>query len=294
MPLKKDKLPKFIQSIWNFIDIIIQLDFYGMAAEMGFWFMIGSFPFLLFLTALFAWLGKKAVMYPILNFINTVAPPDVARLINSVLDEAMIFKQGTLIAVIGFIITVALASNAIAVIIKGLNRALKIEETRSFLYTRTLSVLMVFVNAFVLFMSVNILILGKVILDFCAQNNIILYATADVISFLRWPAMIAVIFLVFWVNYYILPALEGDEKIKIKTSIPGAFFLSTFWLLGSWCFSLYLSNLNAYNKVYGTIGAVAILMVWLYYTSLLILLGGLLNSKYHDKLLKKAEEKAQK
>lgn len=294
MQLNKEKLPKFVQSIWNFIDTIIQLDFYGMAAEMGFWFMIGIFPFLLFLTALFAWLGKKAVMYPILTFISTVAPPDVARLINSVLDEAMIFKQGTLIAVIGFIITVALASNAIAVIIKGLNRALKIEETRSFIYTRTLSVLMVFVNALVLFMSVNILLLGKVILDFCVQNNLILYGTADMISFLRWPSMIAVICLIFWVNYYILPALEGDEKIKIKTSIPGAIFLCIFWLLGSWCFSIYLSNLNAYNKVYGTIGAVAILMVWLYYTSLLILLGGQLNSKYHDYLVKKADEKAQK
>ena len=137
----------------------------------------------------------------------------------------------------------------------------------------------------------NILILGKVILDFCTQKGMILYSTADIISFLRWPAMIAVICLVLWVNYYILPALEGNEKIKIKTALPGAIFLCTFWLLGSWCFSLYLSNLNAYNKVYGTIGAVAILMVWLYYTSLLILLGGLINSKYHEYLVKKSEEK---
>ena len=294
MRLNKNKFPKFIQSIWTFIETIIELDFYGIAAEMGFWFMIGIFPFLLFLTALFAWLGKKTVMYPIITFISTVAPPDVARLITSVLDEAMIFKQGTLIAVIGFIITVALASNAIAAIIKGLNRSLKVPETRSFIYTRTLSVLMVFVNALVLFMSVNILLLGKVILDFCTQNGIILYSTADIIVFLRWPAMIAVICLVLWVNYYILPALEGDEKIKIKTSLPGAVFLCVFWLLGSWCFSIYLSNLNAYNKVYGTIGAVAILMVWLYYTSLLILLGGLINSKYHEYLVKKAEEKEQK
>lgn len=284
MQFDKNKLPKFAQSIWEFIETIIQQDFYGMAAEMGFWFMIGIFPFLLFLTALFAWLGKKAVMYPILDFINTVAPPDVARLIINVLDEAMIFKQGTLIAVIGFIITIALASNAIAVIIKGLNRALKIEETRSFLYTRTLSVLMVFVNAFVLFISVNILILGKVVLDFLAQKHFILNFTADLISVARWPAMIIIICLIFWVNYYVLPALEGNENIKLKTSLPGAVFLCIFWLLGSWCFSLYLSNLNAYNKVYGTIGAVAILMVWLYYTSLLILLGGQINSKYYLRL----------
>ena len=75
MQVDKNKLPKFARGIWDFIETIIQQDFYGMAAEMGFWFMIGIFPFLLFLTALFAWLGKKTVMYPILDFINTVARP---------------------------------------------------------------------------------------------------------------------------------------------------------------------------------------------------------------------------
>ena len=55
-------------------------------------------------------------------------------------------------------------------------------------------------------------------------------------------------------------------------------------MLGSWCFSLYLSNINAYNKVYGTIGAVAILMVWLYYTSLIILVGGEINSRVYNRL----------
>ena len=60
-------------------------------------------------------------------------------------------------------------------------------------------------------------------------------------------------------------------------------------MLGSWCFSLYLSNLNTYNKVYGTIGAFAILMVWLYYTSLIMLIGGEVNSRMYLRLNKKEE-----
>ena len=47
--------------------------------------------------------------------------------------------------------------------------------------------------------------------------------------------------------------IEGNDKIKLKSVLPGTLFFSFFWMLGSWCFSLYLSNLNAYNKVYGTI-----------------------------------------
>ena len=140
---------KYIEDL---IKKIIAQDFCGVAAEMAFWFILGLFPFLLFLTSLFAWIGKKALITPILHFITNIAPKDVATLILNTLNEAMIFKQGKLIAIFGLIITIALAGNAIAVIIKGLNRAYAIEETRNFIYTRFLSIIMVFINSLALFL----------------------------------------------------------------------------------------------------------------------------------------------
>ena len=275
-------MKKYIISL---VKKIIDQDFCGVAAEMAFWFILGVFPFLLFLTSLFAWLGKKTLVAPILNFINNIAPKDVASLIVNTLNEAMIFKQGTLIAIIGLCITIALSANAIAVIIKGLNRAYAIEETRSFIYTRTLSVLMVFLNAMVLFLVVNLIVLGKVFLDFMLQYTILSKLSVDIISIARWPVSYIALAFLSMGNYYILPAIEGNDKIRFKSILPGTFFFSLFWMLGSWCFSLYLSNLNAYNKVYGTIGAVAILMVWLYYTSLILLVGGEINSRVYQKLI---------
>ena len=273
--------------IISLVKKIIDQDFFGVAAEMAFWFILGVFPFLLFMTSLFAWLGKKTLMAPIIDFITNIAPKDVASLIVNTLNEAMIFKQGKLIAIIGLCITIALSANAIAVIIKGLNRAYAIEETRSFIYTRTLSVLMVFLNAMVLFVVVNLIVLGKVFLDFMLQYTILSQFSVDIISIVRWPvSYVALAFLALG-NYYILPAIEGNDKIRFKSILPGTFFFSLFWMLGSWCFSLYLSNLNAYNKVYGTIGAVAILMVWLYYTSLIVLVGGEINSRVYQKLNQK-------
>jgi membrane protein len=273
--------------IISLVKKIIDQDFFGVAAEMAFWFILGVFPFLLFMTSLFAWLGKKTLMAPIIDFITNIAPKDVASLIVNTLNEAMIFKQGKLIAIIGLCITIALSANAIAVIIKGLNRAYAIEERRSFIYTRTLSVLMVFLNAMVLFVVVNLIVLGKVFLDFMLQYTILSQFSVDIISIVRWPvSYVALAFLALG-NYYILPAIEGNDKIRFKSILPGTFFFSLFWMLGSWCFSLYLSNLNAYNKVYGTIGAVAILMVWLYYTSLIVLVGGEINSRVYQKLNQK-------
>ncbi len=61
------------------------------------------------------------------------------------------------------------------------------------------------------------------------------------------------------------------------------------WLIGSWAFSIYINNLHTYNFVYGTIAGFAILMIWLYYTSILMLVGGQINSQLFDKLERKEE-----
>ncbi len=271
--------------ITNLIQKIIQADFPGMAAEMAFMFILGIFPFLLFLTSLFAWLGKKALMNPILNFIGAITPTDVANLINNTLNEAMIFHQGRLIAIIGLFITVALAANAIAVITKGLNRAYALDEHRPFWYIRLLSILMVFANAFVLFISVNLIIFGKIILEFLINYTTLSNLLVDIIIFSRWPVSFMALYCMAFINYYMLPAVVGHEKIKRKSALPGTLFFCVFWLLGSWSYSLYLTNLNTYNKVYGTIGAFAIMMVWLFYTSLIILIGGEINSQVYQKLV---------
>ncbi len=276
--------------IESLIKKIIDQDFCGVAAEMAFWFILGLFPFLLFLTSLFAWLGKKTLIIPILTFLTNIAPKDVASLILDTLNEAMIFKQGVLIAVFGIVITIALSSNAIAVIIKGLNRAYAIEETRNFVYTRALSVLMVFMNSLALFLAINLIVLGKVILNFMIEYTALSQLSIDIISIVRWPVSYLALAFCAIGNYYFLPCIEGNDKIKFKSVLPGTLFFSFFWMLGSWCFSLYLSNLNAYNKVYGTIGAVAIMMVWMYYTSLIILVGGEVNSRVYNRLLAKKND----
>ena len=275
---------KYIESL---IKKIIDQDFFGVAAEMAFWFVLGLFPFLLFLTALFGWMGKKTLISPILTFITNVAPKDVSNIILNTLEEAMIFNQGTLIAIFGFCITIWLSSNALAVIIKGLNKAYAIEETRSFIFTSVLSILMVFINSLLLFLAVNLIVLGKVFLDFMMHYTILSQLSIDLISVLRWPVAYLALAVCAMSNYFILPCIEGNDRIKFRSVLPGTLFFCLFWMLGSWCFSLYLSNLNTYNKVFGTIGAFAILMVWLYYTSLIMLVGGEVNSRVYARLMNK-------
>lgn len=280
----------FIIALKRLIISIIENDFYGMAAEMGFMMVIGIFPFMLLLMAVFGWMGNKSYMDPILLGLSSIMPEQAMNLILTVLSEVMIFEQGGTLAIIGILVTIILSTNGVAVVLKGLNRAYKVEETRNFVYTRILSLIMVFVNTLVLFLSINLIIFGKVFINFAVNHLHMSKQIALMLLTLRWPVAFLALYVMAFLSYYILPDLRGNEAYKRASALPGSLFFCTFWLVGSWGFSVYVNNLKTYNFVYGIIGAFIVLMVWLYYTSLLLLIGGEINSQVYNRLERKAEE----
>lgn len=277
-------IEKTVNYLKNLINRIIIDDFMGMAAEMGFWFAIGIFPFMLFMMSFFSIMGKKSLFTPIIAFLDSVAPTDSVNLIKEVLNEVLIFEHGGIVAVFGFFITVFLSSNAIFCIIKGLNRPLGIDEHRNLISTRILSILMVFVNVFVMFITINLIIFGKVLVQFALNFINIPLGAINIFLVSRWFVSFIALYIMAYLNYFLLPAWQGSDKIKSKSSLPGTLFFCFCWMFGSWCFSLYINNLHTYNRVYGSIGAFVMLMVWLYYTSLILLVGGEVNSQAHRRL----------
>jgi len=275
---------KFIKSV---IHSVVENDFFGMASEMGFMLTIGICPLILFLTALFGYIGKHYFMNPIFVFLQNIMPADALNVIKIVLNEVFFFSKGGLIAVLGFCITLFLSTNTLAIVAKGLNRAYKIKETRNFLYSRLLALVMVFVNALVLLLSITLIIFGKVIIKFLVTYFGMTEHLANIMLFSRWPIAFLTLFILAYLSYYILPDLSGHEKLKRHSALPGSIFFCISWLIGSWGFSIYVNNLHTYNFVYGTIAGFAVMMMWLYYTSILILIGGEINSQLYEKLERK-------
>ena len=286
----RGKAYNFLKFAIRLVRSVIDNDFFGMAAEMGFMLVIGIFPFMLFLMSIFGWMGNKSLMDPVIIFLAKFMPDQAMNLIMTVLSEVMIFSQGGIMAFIGLMATTFLSMNAMAVVLKGLNRAYKVKETRNLIYTRVLSLLMILVDIMVLFLSINLIIFGRIIINFVVRHLYLSDNVAAWLMALRWPIAFAALFLMAFLSYYILPDLKGNEQFKRKSAIPGSFFFVIFWLAASWGFSIYVNNLKTYNMVYGTIGAFAVLMVWLYYTSILILIGGEINSQKYNRLNRKAEE----
>ena len=103
----------------NLVKSIIRDDYANAAGEMAYMTALGIFPFMLFLMAVFGWLGKTFFINKIIFGLSTIAPQSVIDMINGVLAEVVIFKSGKLMAIVGFFVTIFLTSNAIAVIIRA-------------------------------------------------------------------------------------------------------------------------------------------------------------------------------
>ena len=133
------------------------------------------------------------------------------------------------------------------------------------------------------------IVFGKVIVKFLVTYIGMTEHLGNIMLFVRWPIAFLTLFLLAYLSYYILPDLAGHERLRRHSALPGTIFFCISWLLGSWGFSIYINNLHTYNFVYGTIAGFAIMMMWLYYTSLLILIGGEINCQLYEKLERKDE-----
>ena len=211
------------------------------------------------------------------------------NVIHTVLNEIFFYSKSGIVAVIGFAITLFLSTNTMAIVAKGLNRAYKVKETRNFFYSRLLALVMVCVHTLILFLSITLIVFGKVIIKFLVTYIGMTQHLANILLFVRWPVAFLTLFILAYLSYYILPDLTGQEKLRRHSALPGTIFFCISWLLGSYGFSIYVNNLHTYNFVYGTIAGFAIMMMWLYYTSILILIGGEINSQLYEKLERKEE-----
>ena len=281
----------------DLITRIIKDDFMGTAAEMAFIFVLAFFPFMIFLVSIFGLLGNASRIDKIMLFLSEIAPLSAMETIENVL-TSIIQSSSKSLATIGLITSLILASNAAAVAIKGLNKAYKVKESRPFWYVRLLSIALVILNASILFFGVNLTVFAQIIIKTISEFVTIqstFIETVNTILALRWPIAFVALFIITFLNYFLMPNTETMQKrVRLLYTLPGTLFFCIFWLLASWGFGEYVNNFGSYDKVYGILGGFAVFLVWLYYTSLIVLIGGELNYQIYKKFLNIFDQKKER
>ena len=176
----------------------------------------------------------------------------------------------------GILFTIWAASGAFAALINALNRAYDVQETRPFWKVRGIAILMTLGLSVLVLIGVLLLVLGpqigRTIADVFGLEETFLL----VWDIVRWPVALFFFILVFTVAllYYFAP--DVDQPFRWIT--PGGLIGVLLWVLASVAFNFYVSNFGSYNKTYGSIGAVIVLLLYLYISSLTILFGATLNA----------------
>ncbi|MFJ7669335.1 YihY/virulence factor BrkB family protein [Lysinibacillus sp. NPDC097195] len=267
-------------------DLILRIqrvEISALGAQLAYFFLLSFFPLLIFLVTLLPYLNLETTQ--VYSFLVNLMPDEVYRLIESTLNEVLTNRNSSLLS-IGVLGTIWSASKGINALIRALNKAYD-TEGRVGLWDRGLS--LVFTIALVIVIAVVLLlpVFGQQIGHFLFSIVNIEDEFESLWRNIRWSMPPLLIFLVLMAIYWLVP--NTSPRLKIMGVWPGALFSTVAWLIVTYGFSFYISNFGNYSATYGSIGGVIILMLWLYFTGMIIIFGGVLNATMQKRALLKAE-----
>lgn len=250
----------------------------GLAAEAAYHFFFSLFPFLLFATALIGiFVDQRSTINWIMDQMARVVPDDALKLVRGVVQDVVLNNNNSGIISLGLLLTAWSGSNVFRSLMDTLNLAYDVEETRPFWKRALLSLLAVVVVGVLMVVDSTIMLGGPEIIEWLGHHLYLPTEKVDLWLVLQYPIALVLLVVAFFMIYRFLPNL----KQSMKQILVGSAVATVLWLIVTFFFRLYVTHFGAYNKTYGTIGAVIVVLTWMYLTMLVILVGGELNAELH-------------
>lgn len=253
---------------------------FGRAAELSYYFLLALFPLLLFLTSIIglvlgAGTGTRAQLF---SYLARVMPPSAYDLLSKTITEVSAASGGGKLS-FGLLAALWAASNGMGAITSALNVAYDVEETRPWWKQRLTAVGLTVALSILIISALVIVVAGGHIADWLAATFGLGQVFPLVWKIIQWPLALAAMIFAFALIYYFAPDLREQRWTWLT---PGSAIGVVIWLLVSFGFRIYLSFFDSYSATYGSLGAVIILMLWLYFTGAAILVGGEINSEIEN------------
>lgn len=240
------------------------------AAEMAYYFLLAVFPFLIFLVTIIGYF--PVTVEDILDPISNLLPYQAYHILRDNVEQVISTRSIKLMS-FGFISMLWAASNGMGAVMRGINKALCENDTRPFWIAVPLSILFTVLVALLILLYFILLIFGRQI------SRLFLPAELPhlywrIWHILRYGIAVFMMILVFAVVYRFSPC----KRIRWRNAMPGAIFTTVGWLLISLAFSFYVNQFWNLSLIYGSLGGIIALLVWLFISAQLIILGGEVNA----------------
>jgi membrane protein len=274
MPWKPENLSnkELGRRVWTKIS---EHDVFGRSAQLSYYFFFALFPALIVLTSLVGLLATGQAQQHIMQWLGRALPPDAASLVNRTLTQVIQSSGGGKLS-FGLLVSLWSAASGMLAIIGALNIAYEVKESRGFIKLRWTGLWLTVVVAALFVSAIVIVLYGNTIVGIVAGALHLGPVLAWAWKIVQWPVALGFVLLAFALTYYAGPNRENPSW---KWVSPGAVAGLVLWLVVSFVLRVYLHFFNSYEKTYGALGAVMILLLWFYCTGLSILAGAEINSE---------------
>jgi membrane protein len=258
----------FKRSIQGFLDD----DMTTYAAALAYQVLFSIFPFIIFLVSLLGFLHMPEFFSWLQQQAQAVVPGQAMDQVNQVIEQLQQPQSGLLS--IGAVMALWVASAAVRSLMNSLNVAYDVKETRPAWKLYPLSILYTIGIAAMLIISAAMLLLGPQAMDWVARQVGLEQVFVTLWAWLRWPVSFLLLTLVMAIIYWAGP----NVRQKFRFITPGAFLSVLVWIAASLGFGYYVSNFADYGAMYGSIGAIVILLLYFYISAAVLLLGAEINT----------------
>jgi membrane protein len=246
----------------------------ALAAGLSYYFVISLFPLLIMLAGIVPYLPVPDLWNKVLWSMSRVMPPDAMGVVRVVLKDVLGRGHPKLLSA-GVIGTVYAASGGFSSMIEALNVAYDVPETRTWWRTRLLAVGLTFLIGGFFLVALGCMVVGPQFGAWLAGKIGLGPAFTYSWNVIRWVVSVGFTILGIELVYFLAP----NVKQKFLCTLPGATLAVGGWVGASYALGVYFQKFANINGTYGTLGAAVALMVWLYWTSMVILFGAELNSE---------------
>jgi membrane protein len=250
----------------------------GLAAQTAYYFFFSLFPLLLFVAPLLSLVGNKQETFGLLaGQLQQVVPSDGWKLIGGVITDVVYAKNAPGLMSIGALLAIWAGSNVFSALIDALNAAYDVQDTRPWWTKKLIAIASVLGIGIVILASTALILGGEKTTNFIADRLALGAAARTVWSVLQVPIAFGLLITIAGLSYYFLPNLRQSKRQVLV----GAVFASVAWTIVTYAFRAYVTNFANYNATYGAIGGVIVLLTWMYFSMLVYLIGGEINSELH-------------
>jgi len=254
------------------------------ASSLAFNFFLAFFPSIIVFFTLIPYIPITGLQETLMDLLSVVLPQSTNKITFETLDDIINNPRGGLLS-LGFILALYFATNGINSLIEAFNASFHVRESRSLIRQRILSLGLTLLLSTMLIIAIILIIFGELSINYLTEYELISNNAGKLILYGKWFIILLMLFFGISTLFHLGPSLTS----KWKLFTPGSIFATIFIIITSIGFNYYINHFSQYNKVYGSIGTLMIILIWMYFNSIILLTGFELNASISNAKEKKQD-----